>query len=227
MNFYSGGPRGTERWWGRRNPVLAKPAPQEISGRRVRCRGDPGRPLTLGTGLGACPLPRLQDQVQQEEGGRAWGRHGDSSAPRGLCGRQWRGSAGQGAVHGPRAASGTGGGWGGAQPSVGRWLLGSAGRNPRFMVQRPRGKGEGGGRTESGRPPWPGSPICREERGRREPGAGATEGAETRPNWSEVDGGKGCGWAPGHIVKGRNEEGVGYRGWAERAKTEEASVLLS
>lgn len=91
----------------------------------------------------------------------------------------------------------------------------------------PGERGKARGRTESGRPPWPGSPICREERGRREPGAGATEGAETRPNWSEVDGGKGCGWAPGRIVKGRNEEGVGYRGWAERAKTEEASILLS
>lgn len=221
MNFYSG-PRGTERWWDRRNPGWQGSAsktstPGDLGRRRVRCRGDLGKPLTLGAGLGACSLPRLQDQVQQEEGGRAWGRHSDSSAPRGLYGRQWRGSAGTGLC--PRAwgserASGTGGGWGGAQPSVGRWLLGSAGRSPRFMVQRPRGKGEGGG---GGGGPSRGGPL-----GQDPPFAGKSGGGrnrergpprEQRPDRTGVRWTVGRdGWALGRVKKGRDEEGVGCRG---------------
>lgn len=150
MNFFSGAQeelRGDETAGTQADrAVLAKPAPQAISGRRVRCGGDPGRPLTLGAGLGACPLPRLQDQVQQEEGGRAWGRHGDSSAPRGLCGRQWRGSAGTGRC--PRASGSERHRWrvgrcaavGGALTAWLRW--------PQPALYGPEAQGKGGRRGE-------------------------------------------------------------------------------
>jgi hypothetical protein len=42
------------------------------------CAG--GIPLTLGSGLGAGPQPRLQGQVQEEEGGSARGQHGVGSS---------------------------------------------------------------------------------------------------------------------------------------------------
>lgn len=111
--------------------------------------------------------------MQQEEGGGAWGRHGDSSAPRGLCGRQRRGSArGRVLSAGPGAASGAGGGRCGAQPSVGRWLLDSAGRSPRFMVQPPEGGGWGG---EGGGGPSQGGPL-----GQDPPFAGKSGGGGNR-----------------------------------------------
>lgn len=59
-------------------------------------------PLTLGGGLGAGPQPRLQGQVQQEQGGSARGQHvGFSCSPRALG---THGSAGPAWECGRRAA---------------------------------------------------------------------------------------------------------------------------
>lgn len=218
MDFYSG-PRGTERWWDRRSPgwqgSASKTSTPGDLGIELGAEGTWGSHLPWGLAWEPARCQGCRTRCSRRKTAARGAGMVTLLLPEGCADDSGVALPGQGAFHRPGAASerasGTGGGWGGAQPSVGRRLLGSAGRSPRFMVQRPRGKGEGGGRTESGRPPWPGSPICREERGRQEPGAGATEGAETRPNWSEVDSGKGwvgtgaCwereGWGGGRVQR--------------------------
>lgn len=124
MNFYSGAQeelRGDEAAGTQADrAVLAKPPRRRSREGGLGAEGTRGGHLPWGLAWAPARCHGCRTRCSRRKAAARGAGMVTLLLPEGCAGDSGVALPGQGAVHGPRAASGTGGGWGGAQPSVGR-----------------------------------------------------------------------------------------------------------